>query len=64
MLSKAIRTFQNSNKEKSFGDPIKNVISTMDLTDDEQYQIGKTWSAEAEDRSSIVPFPCPFSFKY
>ena len=64
MLSKAIRTFQNSKQKKSFGDAIKNVISTMDLADDEQYQIGKTWPAEAGDKSSIAPFPCPFSFKY
>ena len=36
----------------------------MDLADDEQYQIGKTWPAEARDKSSIDPFPCSFFFKY
>ena len=47
---------QNRKKNK-LGDTIKNAIITMDLADDEQYQLGKTWPAEAECRGTAALLP-------
>ena len=42
---------------KKLGDTIKNVIITMDIAYDEQYQFGKTWSAEAGCKGTIALLP-------
>ena len=42
---------------KKLGDTIKNVIITMDIAYDEQYQFGKTWSAVAGCKRTTAFLP-------
>ena len=45
------------NRKNKLGSTIKNVIITMDLADDEQYQLGKTWPADAGCRGTAALLP-------